>query len=379
MNYEGWNETLLNERPGGSKAKYQQLPDGRVFEFVKADIHHEKGLSCIDCHNSTELMGDGKIYSHKEEGVRVQCADCHPLDQAVNGILLRSTDKETQLTSWLRGYQPGENKMVITEKGGIPLLNTMISEDGDVRLETKLTKRRFTSKKQSQACTEGTAHSRLSCEACHTSWAPQCIGCHNSYEKDAAGFDLLKKKSVRGTWVELAGKTFAEVPTLGVDHQKNRIVTFVPGMILTIDKGSYTGHQETLFHRLYAPAASHTTRREARTCKSCHNDPLAIGLGRGLLNYTHDGHWIFEPRFETNPHDGLPEDAWTGFLQNRTGNSSTRVGMRPFDKTEQQKILTAGACLTCHEPTSAVMKQSLSEFKKLLKNRSVYCTLPKWD
>ena len=149
-------------------------------------------------------------------------------------------------------------------------------------------------------------------------------------------------------------------------------------MILTVDNSTVKTSKGESFHRLYAPASAHTTRRESRSCKSCHNDPLAIGYGRGTLTFSPSGKWQFEPKFENNIHDGLPEDAWTGFLKNRSGIVSTRKGIRPFNIDEQKKILTAGACLTCHAENSDIMARSLASFGELVKARSRKCVLPVW-
>ena len=42
-----------------------------------ADIHYEKGLTCMDCHNAEELHGDGTQYSSQLEAVTTKCEDCH--------------------------------------------------------------------------------------------------------------------------------------------------------------------------------------------------------------------------------------------------------------------------------------------------------------
>jgi hypothetical protein len=53
--------------------------------------------------------------------------------------------------------------------------------------------------------------------------------------------------------------------------------------------------------------------------------------------------------------------------------------VKPFTVKEQQKILLVGACLTCHNADSKVMKESLVDFQKVLKNRSPKCILPDWS
>jgi hypothetical protein len=383
MNYEGWHETELKPENVKGKENYQVLPDKRVFIKMPADIHHQKGMLCVDCHGSYELMGDGKHYTHKEEAVKVQCSDCHNL-KLNNRKLLRETDQETQLISWLRKFQTDGIQVILTQKGNVPLVNTIVEEQG-IRLSMikKSGNARVAMKPPAKACAEGKAHARLSCEACHTAWAPQCIGCHNSYESQTMGFDMLENTTQKGTWIEHSTEGMAEMPVLGINSsdktKKNGIVsTFTPGMIMTIDKGSFKNGEKTVFYRLYAPSSAHTTQREGRSCKSCHNDPLAIGYGRGKLAISTAGKWTFDPLYQNNKYDGLPEDSWIGFLQERVDQTSTRIGMRPFNLSEQKRILTAGACLTCHDAKSNVMKRSLVDFEKVIHEKSRKCIMPVW-
>jgi len=180
----------------------------------------------------------------------------------------------------------------------------------------------------------------------------------------------------------LLGEFFAEPPTLGIMNEgtdEEKIETFVPGMIMTLDKASFDDNGEpNIFHRLFAPTIAHTTSAKGLECKTCHNNPLAIGYGRGKLTYSKNGKWNFENNFALDENDNLPQDAWIGFLNDKQG-SATRIGSRPFTIEEQKKILTVGACLTCHEGNSKIMIKSLSNFDTLLQQVSKKCILPKWD
>ncbi|MCK7517635.1 MAG: hypothetical protein MZV64_07920 [Ignavibacteriales bacterium] len=66
----------------------------------------------------------------------------------------------------------------------------------------------------------------------------------------------------------------------------------------------------------------------------------------------------------------LPKDAWIGFLKTRDETSTTRTNTRPFTVEEQKRILLVGACLTCHEENSKVMKESLIDFEMVLQRIS---------
>ncbi len=383
MNYEGWHETELRPENVKGKDSYQVLPDKRVFIKMPADIHHEKGLLCIDCHGSYELMGDGKNFAHKEEAVKVQCSDCHAA-KANMQKLLTETDQETQLISWSRKFETENVSVILTQKGSLLLVNTRVGKDGTLlSMIKKAGTGTVIMKPPAKACTEGKAHSRLSCEACHTAWAPQCIGCHTAYESQTKGFDMLKNKAVKGTWIEYSTEGLAELPVLGINSsdktkKDGQIGTFTPGMIMTIDKGSFKKGDKTTFRRLYAPSSAHTTQRQGRSCKSCHNDPLALGFGRGKLSFSKEGKWTFEAAYENSKYDGLPEDSWTVFLQERKDQAATRKNMRPFNIEEQKRILKVGACLTCHDEASLVMKRSLVDFEKVLQTKSKRCIMPVW-
>ena len=155
-------------------------------------------------------------------------------------------------------------------------------------------------------------------------------------------------------------------------------------MILTIDKGSYTGNigKDISFHRLYAPNSPHTTTKNVRDCKSCHSDAATLGYGKGSLIYeikNSKGTWIFTPEYALNSHDNLPEDAWIPFLKNvdKKVINSTRTDFRPFNVGEQKQMLLVGACLQCHKDDSKVMQQTL-EFglQPILNKISKSCVLP---
>ena len=155
-------------------------------------------------------------------------------------------------------------------------------------------------------------------------------------------------------------------------------------MVLTIDKKSFTKQENDtiLFHRLFAPVAPHTTSSKGRNCKSCHNNPVALGFGEGELIFEIQkgkGEWTFSSEYENDIHDNLPGDAWTGFLQNRKGMVSTRKNVFPFDIEKQKSILTVGACLTCHKEDSKVMLKSLREYKNQIEKLSNKCVLPAWE
>ena len=383
LSYDGWHETVLRPEDVKGKVGFRILDDGRVVRQIQKDVHSEKGMTCVDCHTSYEIMGDGTYALHKEEQMKVQCVDCHIINEPKTQKL-NEFDFESKKIAELLNTANNKKDYLEVSKNGFPLVNAFY-ENGIAKLIKKSTKEIVRIKFTATVCTEGKAHKELSCNACHNSWTPQCIGCHTEYDENSTMYDLLANKEADGEWLEFGKNFLAEPATLGVKELKSTsgkiakvIDEFTPGMILTIDKKDGSNKN---FRRLFAPGFSHTIRKEARSCESCHNNPLALGYGRGKLIYEilgESGSWRFTPQFQLIKEDGLPGDAWIGFLKEGKKNSATREYARPFTSVEQKKILTVGACLTCHQSNSPVMKATILDFGKVVKLKSHKCILPFW-
>jgi hypothetical protein len=386
-NYMGLQETLLDEDEVKSNSDYKVLEDKRVYKYIEEDVHHANGMLCIDCHSSHEVMGDGKTYAHAEQAVKIQCIDCHYKEKP-NTIPYDSLDTESKLVFLHRDYKHADKQIIVVKKDKHPLVNTLVESNGEAFLIGKKDGVLHKLKPQSEVCSRDNAHKNVSCSACHSSWAPRCIGCHNQFdENEPRGFDLLDKKFVKGQWKEYVSEFSSSIPALGVrDNKEGRTIEpAIPGMILTIDNGSYTGKklgEDMSFHRLYAPNSPHTITKGVRDCKSCHANAASLGYGNGSLIYeinNNEGIWQFTPEYALNVHDSLPEDAWIPFLKavNEHVVNSTRSDFRPFTVNEQKKLLLVGACLQCHKDNSKVMEQTLElGLNSVLKNMSTSCILP---
>ncbi|MBK8943867.1 MAG: hypothetical protein IPM32_01230 [Ignavibacteriae bacterium] len=385
-NYEGWHETSFTDKKIVDDKNFRLLEDGRIFQKEISDIHFEAGLVCVDCHISYEIMGNGKFYEHKEEQILVKCEDCH--SEKFTSIKLSEFDFESKKIAEIFGIDDENRKFIKVKKSQTPLVNTKIINNRIAKLYGKQSKKIYDLNPAKFECVNSKAHKSLSCNSCHTSWAPQCVGCHTEFDPKTKGFDLLKNNDTDSSWVEFNGEFFAELPTLGIKEFyesgkiKKSVETFIPGMIMTLDKSKYSKkNEEITFKRLFAPSVAHTIGKESRSCESCHNNSLAIGYGRGNLKYIiHNkiGKWIFKSKYKNVEYDNLPEDAWIGFLQTRNKDFATRKNIRPFNIDEQKRILTVGACLTCHKSDSEIMKESLSNIENQLKNLSQKCILPNW-
>lgn len=384
-NYMGWHETLLDEEELEEGHSYRVFEDKRVYSFQGQDVHHEKGILCIDCHSSHEVMGDGNRYLHAEDAVKIQCSDCH-FKKSANTMPYDSLDAESLLVFMHRNFEHTENRILVTEKNSNPLVNTFLEGDQLVMISKK-DGRKHEISKQGMVCADDRAHKDMSCATCHSQWAPRCIGCHNVYDDKAnLAYDLLDKKMTAGSWVEEVFEFEVDLPALGVreNNGHRKIEPAIPGMIMSIDHGSFSqeAKDSLSFHRLYAPHSPHTTAKEVRSCISCHGNPSALGYGQGKLEYQRNeksGEWKFTPKYENHKIDNLPEDAWIPFLKKiDLQNRSTRIDFRPLNISEQKRILLVGACLQCHSEEDSMIQNALIHgIEASLLRITDQCLLPK--
>ena len=148
----------------------------------------------------------------------------------------------------------------------------------------------------------------------------------------ATQWDHVLGKATAGRWRQERWNIRNELPPLGITAN-DQIAPFVPGMILTIEHPDWNTAR---FARLFARISPHTTGR-ARSCQSCHQSPVAMGLGAGKLGRSQDS-WHLTRQFESLS-DGRPADAWTTLHQLQPGTAS-QTGDRSFTTDEILRILS---------------------------------------
>ncbi|MFH2132566.1 MAG: hypothetical protein ABIK68_19470 [bacterium] len=394
LNYEGWHETLLKPKEAKQLEKFRILQDRRVLTFQGADVHHEKGMLCLDCHSARDAMGDGTGYNHQGEQVEIACIDCHRQDQG-RFVTYGDLDADSIKILQLRNVENRKStEYLAAHRTGRPLINLTRGPDGAVRYQGKLDHQSRELKPPAEACTAIREHDRLTCQTCHTRWAPTCVECHTQYLPDKQRKDHYTGEKVQGVWREYKEEFLALPPVMGVrmDKRLKREVvdTFIPGMILTIGGISDNRPDSNappekdpdryqVFRRMFAPTFSHTVQTESRSCQSCHQDPRVLGLGEGRIEYgtvtdrTGEIPMQFTPESRRHPADGLPRDAWTSFLETKTRDTATRTGSRPFNRAEQQQILRVGQCLLCHLPDPGNSARIYTRFAQALEERTSQC------
>ncbi len=244
-NYEGWHETQLDEAAAKAKpgwpSQFRVLADGRIFEKHPADVHFEKGMTCVDCHVAAEVMSDGVVHGHEGDAVKIACEDCHA-PGATPAADFAQLDAETQQIAAMRKLNEPGRRFVVSQAGAAAYANVFLGPDNRPRVALLESGQTLQPKPAAKVCAQaGSVHERLTCDACHAAWAPQCITCHTSFDRNAQEWDYLAGKFVKGAWQEDAGDFAGDAPALGIETATTpdgksieRITTFAPGMIMDL-------------------------------------------------------------------------------------------------------------------------------------------------
>ena len=169
------------------------LVDGRFVRHIPPDVHFKAGLTCVDCHIKEETMGDGHSYAHFDQSVEITCEACH------------GGDGHTRRGRVIPGVKRKGEKFVFVDHQG---KEHPLKPPKPIECQHKV-------------------HQRLSCQACHDHYVPQCFGCHIREDLREKQLDKLSLKETPGAWEEFRSYMRYEEPTLGV--YKDKVVIMVPG------------------------------------------------------------------------------------------------------------------------------------------------------
>lgn len=351
LSYKGWAEVRGPELEACPAPI--ELADGRRVCRVEADVHAQAGLSCVDCHLHTELMGDGESYAHEEQQVEVRCESCHGPAGGLETSWGEVEDPTSRRLLELAGWTVTATSPARTGRRGTPLYNLFAGPEG-WQLRSKLgAGARSVPPTPDDAAHTIPGHERVSCAACHAAWAPTCPTCHTGYRPDGEQWDFGRTAVAEGRWVEEADRYFARPPTLA--RRGDRVVPAAPGMIATLDARAAGGARR--HGRWFSAFDPHTTARAPRDCAGCHLDPRALGLGTGKLSLQP------EPRFEPEgggPANSPAPDGWQGLFP-ATPGQGTRPEVRGLDAPTQWRMLRVGACMGCHRAEKGSIFFNFSE------------------
>lgn len=416
---------------------------GKRYQFVRDDHHHSPesregnpygGLLCQDCHTTISMHGNGNIGGTTFGEVEVECADCHgtpdkfpwelPLGYNDEFAISGSEDKRGLTTELLyeqekfstvypaldgyllsaRGNPFGNvikdgNSVIVHSASGLdfraPVLKEINNNDG---WQEPI--------KASTAMVNIESHlGKMECYACHSSWAPQCYGCHVKvdYTIGAYSTDWIKTGSAhyangetsqscpgkegllkqRGRATE--GRTYIrwEDPVLGINGEGriSPIITGCQQITTVIDSlgdplfvnkiwrtPPYMENSGEEGQRGIdmTPAQPHTSSRQARECTSCHSNPKTLGYGIDGGVYMAD---YGESRYlDLRDADGnvLSRNAQPQFyaikgldfdlskVVSREGIQLQTVGHHwplsaPLSQHSREKMERVGVCIACHQ------------------------------
>lgn len=262
--------------------------DGR--DDTPADVHHEAGLGCIDCHGSRDVHGGtrgddtgGRITSRMSQVVQIECQSCHggvngyaataecntyagqradcAVDRAGNPLrhVTRDGEGNFYLVSRLTGsrhFVPQTRDVVVDSGRRHPLTRQAIySPTGSYamgRADGSPTTGIGPLQGDPTLVTPGFSHTdRLDCVACHASWTNNCIGCHlaNEYNDDPTQYFFSNLTGERIVQAQAAADFTYITPVpfyLGV-NARGRVTQLAAGMQMFYRYIDRNGNESQVF------------------------------------------------------------------------------------------------------------------------------------
>ncbi|MEK9628514.1 MAG: hypothetical protein VW455_05795 [Nitrospinota bacterium] len=309
---------------------------GKDHEFLVPDIHREKGMHCIDCHIGDEMKPEFEP-ENLHSGIQVKCEDCHGTqDKLPEEFLLIESDpktkkliKRTHLNPNLKKkIKPGDT--VLVNSGGSPMLHIKKVKKDRI-LYSKVTGKKhkiplLKNIKPSIAHQVSKHMKEMECSTCHARWGATDWGMHVIREKDLAlekwkNWNLsdpipsLSKPSNEGDgwpdwltakslpkkidfekindywWTVFSESTWSDL-IMGKNSRgkysilKPRYQYFITdqtgpaGMPLKRAEPPLT--LDGAPGMIWTDYSPHTIRKTVRSCESCHQNALSVGLGDPL-------------------------------------------------------------------------------------------------
>jgi hypothetical protein len=271
--------------PGTTDERFNGNYHYTVKDTNPPDVHAEAGLHCIDCHVAAGIMGDGNIWGHMDQATKIECRQCHGT--------------------------PGDFPTLV-DHDGRALPNVEVDDDGDVVLRSKVTHvahqvplaMDVAAQNPRAACAMNGRHLKpdggLECYSCHSSWIPNCYGCHFERDERELGLNLMTGELDVGR-VRTNNKVFETFRRFSFGpNSEGRIAPYIVGCQPIADVTAPDGEKildfvmpqtaNGLSGLALDPVNPHTVRGvgEVRTCAECHRAPPSLGLGSGQYALARD-------------------------------------------------------------------------------------------
>ncbi|MFQ5450819.1 MAG: hypothetical protein ACE5E9_09325 [Nitrospinaceae bacterium] len=350
-------EGLLS-KPARPKSSQQRIDDekpvlyGSEHEFLVPDIHRERGMHCIDCHVGTDIKG-ASAPSPMERKIDIKCEDCHgtPFRTPEEFLLLESDPNSKAIIQAIRRNHNlvkkiGFGDSVLVNSQGTRMHHIKRVKDKWI-LYSKVTGAKhiipiLKDIKPPPAHQIEGHMTLLECYTCHARWSAADWGMHLIYEKEpdlgkwrdwsfsdpslqhlisqqnpdngsktmldwvtaVEGPGGIEGNYIKGVWWDVLTETSWDSLILGKNPwgkytvMKPRYQYFVTGRP---GKGPPPLKRAELLQTrggnpglILQPHAPHTIRKTARSCESCHRNPLTAGLGDPLKNSIKDAKTFFD-------------------------------------------------------------------------------------
>ncbi|ADD68554.1 conserved hypothetical protein [Denitrovibrio acetiphilus DSM 12809] len=379
LSYEGLYDGNNSLVPTQHGYPGPDLIDGvRNVRHMEADIHHEKGMECIDYHTSRDIMGDGYMYENMYMQIETTCEDCHGTKDKLpeTSMITKENDEPVRESANYAFKNKFGDEMVLTSKGR--MYSNVKKENDKFFLYTK----RKGKKLEIKTIAGGDEHSmhghdRMECYTCHSKTVIQCYGCHTSYDEREKMFDLIKGEATDGAFSEKEDfRSFFPFP-LGL-NQRGKISSVTPGcqtFLTHIDKDGEVIKDEHIFNYRgdkkfkFAPFYSHNTGQKAVDCITCHTDLAFAGFGQGLVSAANGN---ITSSYLCEKCD-KPLDALYSVINGKLSVTSdiVRDHSRLLNTSEITKMLKANTCIVCHQKAEKRIYNKEINYEKIL-NDSVH-------
>lgn len=289
-------------------------PDGKIVPFddpawaKKAvhlkDIHLERGMHCVDCHFQQDSHGNGKLYGEPRAAIEIDCQDCHGTIEKKATLVTSGpaapaggTRLELLRTPWgARRFEWQDGRLIQrsmlqqdvrwdvvqvrdTVEAGNPRYN-----DKSARAKTLLTDGRTWGNLSAPSSQMAHADARMTCYSCHTSWTPNCFGCHLEMKANKKMPMQHNEGLTTRNWTSYNFQVLRDDGyMLGIDGTVtgNRIAPARSSCAILVS--SQNQNREWLYYQQQTVSAEgfsgqafstfvpHTVRtRETRACSDCH-------------------------------------------------------------------------------------------------------------
>lgn len=269
------------EIPGTTDALLNRVFYLNDNAIAPPDVHHEKGMHCIDCHTLSDVMGDGRMHGNMEHAVEISCEACH-------GTFDAPSDLRTERGAPLEHLFREGNEVFLRSKvdGRVHRITQVVDvldpthEDYEFEAARAMT----------------SAHADVECYTCHAGWNVNFVGFHFYRNEALSQLDLLSGRRTPGR-VTTQEKVFTTWKSFYAGlNESGRVAPYLTGFSTmgTVDDAEGRRILDQVMPETAAGLSGltmihhqlHSTRPTARSCVECHRSSATWGLGSGNFRLT---------------------------------------------------------------------------------------------